>query len=496
MHRALRVFLATGDEQLDDFVTKQMKDVRVVKAVYYRDVVLEALADLMPTEDAPEVIMIGESLDGAVDMRELLRDIRLASFNTRVVYIFDDASEDNVIPMRHYLMSLQIYDTLGEDPDGYGPEEVHRALFQPRNPADVLRELSELERGGRAPAPTPPLLGDRREPEPPPLVPVVPVSGLSTDVIPVTAFWSAKGGEGVDTLAINAAVAVAKASPDLLVCLADFSRTPNVHLHFNAYDEERNFEEVVAQAERRKLSPYTLEKYVVEHPEIKNLHILVGSVQTINFDANLVGKEMEIESIISVLRDVYGCVILVTSSGLGGLDSPATVVALQKADQILMVVTEDHASFYNARRALDPEYGRLQAKGIDTGKVRLVLNKYLANETGLRERMAKTLGQPAAAVVPMFPEILGRALAEATPLMEQRDLPEEVRQGFEEVASLISPRFGEQRDEEPERVGFFRRLLQALAGLFYRRGGTPRPRRQPRSKPKRAAKGKAKGGRR
>lgn len=472
LNRAIRVVLATGDERLDDYVA-QVPGVRVLRAVYYKEGVLSTLQELREAGEVPDVLMISENLDGDGDIRDLLREIRLTSYETRIIFIFDNADEDNVLSMRHFLLGLQIYDTLGDHPDGFGPEEVLQALLEPRSPLEVMRELAQLSRGEDiARRPPHPLSGygasspgagtERTQPAPQNLR-----VELTTDVVPVTAFWSAKGGEGVDTLAVNVAIAVAQAAPDLMVCIVDLARTPNVHLHFNVFDEDRNLETVLDLARRNRLSPHTIQRYVIEHQKIRNLWILPGSIRTINFDQELEGRERDIETLIAVLRSVYDCVILVLSSDMPSLSFPPTLVGLQKADQILMVLTEDHASLYNARRALDPEYGRLQARDIDMSKIRFVLNKYLAVGTGLREQMLRKFGQEPAAVVPMFAEILSQAMAEARPLMMQADLPEEVQAGFHAVANLICPRFTLPAPT-PERRGFLARLMEWLRGLLAR----------------------------
>lgn len=419
----IRAISATCDDILEEVIESELTNVKLYVARYQ-----EHLEEILAQDSNFNVILFKEDFPLNCHPLSFIKYIKENYPHIRIVFIMTSTNRDDVDKYTTYLHSKQVYDIIKDN--DFGRDQLISALFEPKTANDVLASTKKMsfEDEFRNINSMEEMASHGFEQPTNPLEASSDINiNYNNDVkysFPspkVVSFWSPKGGTGVDTLAIQTAYMMAK-NTNIDVCIADFSDSPNMHLHFNMLDSRRNIESLYVQQATGKLNVYTIDNYIINGADtsfkLPNLHILPGALKRINFykkmesvDGNaFVGNCLE--SIIDTLREKYTVVILILSSNFYNLP---TFAGLKKCNQINMVLENDASSFYNANRYLHPEYGIFNACKIDKNKCKVILNKMYVKDTFYIENFVKINGLPIDAQVGLLPDEAFTAYKSANP---------------------------------------------------------------------------------
>ena len=421
----IRAISATCDDMLEEVIDTELTNVRLSVTRYQ-----EQLEELLLQDANYNVILFKENFPLNCHPLSFVKFIKETYPHIRIVFIMTSTNPNDVDKYTTYLHSKQIYDIIKDN--DFGRDQLISALFEPKTANDALssakklsfedefnniNSMEQLASNG--------FEQENRYDNHQENINInynndVKYSFPSSKVV---AFWSPKGGTGVDTLAIQTAMMLAS-NTNIDVCIADFSDSPNMHLHFNLLDSRRNIESLYMQQATGKLNVYTVDNYIINGADtdfkLPNLHILPGALKRINFYKKMDSVDGSafvggcLESIIDTLREKYTVVILILSSNFYNLP---TFAGLKKCNQINMVLENDASSFYNANRYLHPEYGIFNACKIDKSKCKVVLNKMYVKDNFYIDNFIKINNLPIDAQVSLLPEEVFNAYKSANPQM-------------------------------------------------------------------------------
>jgi pilus assembly protein CpaE len=184
-----------------------------------------------------------------------------------------------------------------------------------------------------------------------------PASGPAGRVVTV---FGTKGGMGKSVVAVNLAVALAKQTTEPVVLVDGSLQFGDVAIMLQLQPEHTITEAVMAGD---RLDWHLLEGLFLRH---KPSNLLVLAAPPEPATADQIGRS-DVSNIIEVLRERCAFVVVDTSPRI----DESTLVALQSADDILMLTSLDVMSLKNSKLGLQT----LQALGIQLSKVKLVLNR-------------------------------------------------------------------------------------------------------------------------
>ena len=182
-----------------------------------------------------------------------------------------------------------------------------------------------------------------------------------TEAGQVYVFFSAKGGSGSTTAAINTAIELHKRTGrrtllvDLETELGETSLLLGMQPKFNFVDLIQNF---------HRMDQGLMMSYIERHPsgiQLLSAPFQPDSVPTIT--------EEQVRRVLSYLRGHYDYVVVDTSKSFG----PPTLGAFEQADKVFLVATVDLPSLRNIQRAL-PLVRRVTPTGDD--HTHLVINRF------------------------------------------------------------------------------------------------------------------------
>lgn len=420
----IRAISATCDDILEEVIDTEISNVKLSVTRYQ-----EQIEELLIQDSNFNVILFKENFPLNCHPLSFVKYIKETYPHIRIIFIMTSTASDDVAKYTTYLHSKQIYDIIHDN--DFGREQLISALFEPKTPHDILASAKKIafkdEFNNVNTMEQMVSSGFEEEQN----------ANNSNDINvnynnnvkysyptpKVISFWSPKGGVGVDTIAIQTAFMLAK-NTNIDVCIADFSDSPNMHLHFNMIDTRRNIESLYVQQATGKLNVYTIDNYIINGADtafkLPNLHILPGALKRINFYKKMenvdgsafVGECME--SIIDTLQEKYTIVILILSSNFYNLP---TYAGLKKCNQINMILENDASSFFNANRYLHTEYGIFNACKIDRSKCKIILNKSYVNDTFYIDNFIKINNINISAKVGLYPEETYNTYKSANPDM-------------------------------------------------------------------------------
>lgn len=418
----LRVLSATCDNALEEVMEFELSNIKV-QSVRYQ----EQLEEVLEKDPNFNLLIMKQNFPGAYHPVQMVKNIRESYPHIRIIFIITTSDESEADKLKTYLYSKQVYDLIYDH--DFTRDHLLSALFNPKTSSDTLDDSKKMSFddefnniNAMEKIATYGLEENARNNTEP--VNINYNNNIKYNYPPskVISFWSPKSGTGVDTLAINTAVMLAK-NTDIDVCLVDLSETPNMHLHFNLIDNRRNIESIYSEQVAGKLSVYTVDNYIVNGSEtqlnLPNLHILPGAINRINFykkieredGTNTVGSCFE--EIIDILREKYTVVILILSSSIYHLP---TVASLRRCSQINMILENDVSCFYNANRFLDTQYGIFHSYKIDRNKCKYIINKFYVKDRFYIEKFMGIVGSDISACVGLIPEEIFSAVKNANPL--------------------------------------------------------------------------------
>jgi pilus assembly protein CpaE len=172
-------------------------------------------------------------------------------------------------------------------------------------------------------------------------------------------FLGAKGGAGTTTVAVNAAVELARLSKrptviiDLKQCLGEVALFLGVRPRFTVLDALENL---------HRLDKDFLKELVAKHKS--GLDILAGSEQ---FDRPNPQDSGAIEELLRNLSKLYEHIVIDT----GNMMNACSVSALYAAETVFLVTNPDVPSIRNAQRLID----RVRQLGAGSERVKILLNR-------------------------------------------------------------------------------------------------------------------------
>ena len=172
----------------------------------------------------------------------------------------------------------------------------------------------------------------------------------------VIACYSPKGGVGKTTLAVNLAYALVAMNKKIALI--------DLNLQFGevgVFLDIPKGDTIADMAEERSFELSTVKSYLIRHQS--GIQVMLSSSSPEY--AELIRPE-HIDAILSTLRTEYDYVILDMGTALGD----CAIAALEMADTILMIVTEDIAALHDVKRSMRV----LEALNLQD-KVKIVVNK-------------------------------------------------------------------------------------------------------------------------
>ncbi|MDA8210358.1 MAG: AAA family ATPase [Clostridia bacterium] len=499
MHQEISVVLATGDELLRP-VVGELPQARVTGLVYLAEQVVEVVAEVRP-----QVLILADFMDSGL---ETVKVVRHQYPGTRIIYIITGEDEERV---RGVLIKLGIYDFLPHtfkksellklvqyprgwqdlcsaglllddliaepSPEIKGPGSPAARALEVEKPAEGsggfaaffnnmvggvgrdtggagLREAGAatgIQESGEATrvqasgdgAGTPKKLGRGPERFAPPAIRVIKQQ--------VVAFWSGKPGVGKTFLAVNTALALARAGVKVALVDGDILNL-SVGVFLNLQDVRKTLERALKVNDPRDIADLLL-----YHPQFPNLAVLTGSDLCRPEGYCTVDKEA-VARLIQYLKGEFDVVILDTTTDV---QSVTTYVALQQANRVLLVTNQDYAQVFATKRQL----ALLKRLRQPLDKFQLVLNSELKGCKITTAMLEDILGLKVVQVLPHLPKQVLDSIFDSRPVVLQKG--QEIlglREGLESLAQEIIPVITEEKVSLLENLS---RLLRKKGSMTY-----------------------------
>jgi pilus assembly protein CpaE len=261
----------------------------------------------------------------------------------------------------------------------------------------------------------------------------------------IVAVYSANGGSGKTTIAVNLASALAKGLKHETVVI-DFNLQCGMLPLFFGTDAGYTITDVVQNQDR--LDDQLLRSYLLQVTD--RLHCLPAPAHVHEaFDV----KPNHVQRVLSMLRTQFSQVVVDCQ---GALDN-TTLTVLDMADVILLVSAPDPVSVHNTKRSLN----YLQQLGYPVDKIKVVVNRYNRKASVPVEKLHHVFGTRVAAVLSEDARTTKEAMNLGQPVVfAQSDSPL-IRQ-YAKLARIVA---GIREVEKLKRPGLFRSLFGPLFGL-------------------------------
>ena len=397
--RRLGVSMVDSDPTIRDVLVDHLRKLNVM-AVGYED--LEPLIET-PEQSAATVIVVGPSQEADVLLPELQALLRRRPSCGAVLLVFDLSPE---IVQRAFRAGVDdVVAVHAEDSEllsaiDRASERIHKRL-----------EEEELEQVAKAAAV---------------LTPAQPPSPVSGRVVTV---FGTKGGVGKSVVATNLAATLAKQANGA-VALVDANLQfgdAAIMLHISP---EHTIVEAGLAAER--LDPDLLDDLLLRH-EPTGLRLLAAPTEPGAADHI---QRAELARILVVLREMCAYVVIDTSPHL----DDATLVALEHADDIVMVAGLDVMSLKNSKVTLQA----LQVLGIPFAKVKFVINRTGGRTTLSPGDAERALRLKADAVLPVD-ELIEESVNKGIPLTVSSP-DAKFAKGIQGLVSILTDTTGAKRE--------------------------------------------------
>ena len=245
--------------------------------------------------------------------------------------------------------------------------------------------------------------------------------------------YSPKGGTGVTTLAVNLALTLHNEDTQTAIVDANL-QFGDVAVFLN----EQGKNTILDLAPRaEELEPEVVEGVIIKHAA-SGVHILAAPSRPEH--AEQVHGE-QFGAVLEYLKRLYAYVVVDTTPILNDI----TLAALDRADLVLLVVTQDIPSIKNARLFLD----LLTTLGISRDRICFVMNKYDKRIAITPEKIGENLKQEVGAVIPLDEKVVIPAVNRGIPfVLDQKAQP--VSRAVYMLAETVRSRLAKS---EPETGG-------------------------------------------
>lgn len=260
----------------------------------------------------------------------------------------------------------------------------------------------------------------------------------------VVAFWSGKPGVGKTFLAVNTALALARAGVKVALVDGDILNL-SVGVFLNLQDVRKTLERAL-----KVNRPGDIGDFLLYHPQFPKLAVLTGSDLCRPEGYCTVDKEA-VARLIQYLKGDFDVVILDTATDV---QSVTTYVALQEANKVFLVTNQDYAQVFAAKRQL----ALLKRLRQPLDKFQLVLNGELKGCKITSGMLEDILGLKVVQVLPHLPKQVLDSIFDSRPVVLQKG--QEIlglREGLESLAQEVFPVITEERVSLLENLSRFLR---------------------------------------
>lgn len=262
----------------------------------------------------------------------------------------------------------------------------------------------------------------------------------------IITLFGVKGGVGATTIATNLAVNLAGHSEksvlliDLNLQLGHVSVFLDAKSKYSIVDVANNFEGIDAEALKNALPQHASGVYLLSEPaRLEEAESLTA---------------VQLEQILSMLKSAFDYIIIDSSNKL----DEVTLKALDESDTILVILTNDLPSIYNARRSLDI----FRRMGYDEKKLLLIINRHDFIKGVDFSDLEKSVNIPVFWKIPNqnYAEILD-AINQGTPI--SITLPKsKTSLSFKDLAARLNGGKPAANGEAKQKGGMLKEFLQKL----------------------------------
>ena len=203
----------------------------------------------------------------------------------------------------------------------------------------------------------------------------------------VMAFLSAKGGTGTSSLCANIAMNLAQAEPKARVAVADLVLPIGSIAGIVGSESNQNLI-TVADLSPSEATPERLSEYLSQ-PDVWHFHLLPGSPDPEH------GNQLKVERIpdlIAALKASHDYVLIDLGRSLSRISLPV----IERAELIVMILSADMSTVALSKTVVE----FLQARGVQTGSIYLVLNRAVGLEGMTKAEIEKMLGLAVPTAIP------------------------------------------------------------------------------------------------
>jgi pilus assembly protein CpaE len=349
-----------------------------------------------PDHSAPAVVVVGPSEDPETSLPKVEELLRRRSSYGAVLLVFELSPE---IVQRAFRSGV-------DDVVAIHAEDSELLAAVGRATARVLRRLEEAEKEALIAAAVPAAIG----------------VGTTRAGRIITVFGS-KGGVGKSVLSTNLAVALAQVSEGP-VALVDANLQFGDDAVMLQLHPTHTITEAVMAGDRLDID--LLDDLLLRH---EPTGVLVLAAPTEPASADQIQRS-DLINILSVLREMCDYVVVDTSPHL----SDGTLVALELADEIVMVSSLDVMSLKNSRVSLQA----LQVLGVPFSKIKFVVNRHNASGPLAPADAERTVQMKADVVLPRE-ELVAESVTHGVPLVSAAPTSKFAKAVTELARSLAKP---------------------------------------------------------
>jgi pilus assembly protein CpaE len=245
--------------------------------------------------------------------------------------------------------------------------------------------------------------------------------------------YSPKGGTGVTTLAVNLAITLH--NEDTPTALVDGNLQFGDVAVFINEQGKNTIADLAPRAD--ELEPEVVDGVIIKHAA-SGVHVLAAPSKPEH--AERVHGE-QFGGVVDYLRRLYAYIVVDTTPTLNDV----VLAALDRADLIVLVVTQDIPSIKNARLFLD----LLNTLGVSRDRICFVMNRYDKRIPLTPEKVGENLKQEVGAVIPLDDRIVIPAVNRGVPfVLDQKAQP--VARAVYMLAETVRTRLAKS---EPEPAG-------------------------------------------
>jgi pilus assembly protein CpaE len=249
----------------------------------------------------------------------------------------------------------------------------------------------------------------------------------------VITIFSPKGGTGKTTLVANLAVAI-RQQGSAVVAVDGNLQFGDISFFFNEQGRN-NVADLAPRAD--ELDREVVSEVLIRH-EASGVHILAAPMRP-EYADNVTGEQFG--SVVRYLARMYPYVLVDTGSTLNDL----ALAALDAANLVLLVITQDIPAIKNARLFLDLADGL----GISREQIVLVMNRFDKRRNITPERVRDNFKKDVSAIIPLEEKLVVPAMDRGEPFVI-RNLGTPIGKSISDLAGTVISKLKAQVPSQSE----------------------------------------------